>query len=82
MFILFLFPFHRLPVSHSPTPSSTKINDVILDPFLGSGTTAAVAKKFKRKWIGIEKEIIYVNEANKKARDLKLTGLAGYSKTF
>jgi adenine-specific DNA-methyltransferase len=29
-------------------------NDYVLDSFLGSGTTAAVAQKMKRKWIGIE----------------------------
>lgn len=29
-------------------------NDLVLDSFLGSGTTAAVAHKMKRKWIGIE----------------------------
>jgi adenine-specific DNA-methyltransferase len=29
-------------------------NDIILDSFLGSGTTAAVAHKMNRKWIGIE----------------------------
>jgi len=29
-------------------------NDIILDSFLGSGTTCAVAHKMKRKWIGIE----------------------------
>ncbi|MDA9735025.1 DNA methyltransferase [SAR116 cluster bacterium] len=51
--------------------SSTKINDVILDPFLGSGTTAAVAKKFKRKWIGIEKEKKYINEALKRINAIK-----------
>ena len=28
--------------------------DLVLDSFLGSGTTAAVAHKMKRKWIGIE----------------------------
>lgn len=32
----------------------TKEGDLILDSFLGSGTTAAVAHKMKRKWIGIE----------------------------
>lgn len=29
-------------------------NDIVLDSFLGSGTTSAVAHKMKRKWIGIE----------------------------
>ena len=33
---------------------STQKNDIILDSFLGSGTTAAVAHKMGRKWIGIE----------------------------
>ncbi|RYE16565.1 MAG: site-specific DNA-methyltransferase, partial [Sphingobacteriaceae bacterium] len=33
---------------------STKPDDLILDSFLGSGTTAAVAHKMGRKWIGIE----------------------------
>jgi len=33
---------------------STDENDYVLDSFLGSGTTAAVAHKMKRNWIGIE----------------------------
>lgn len=33
---------------------ATKDGDWVLDCFLGSGTTAAVAQKMKRKWIGIE----------------------------
>lgn len=33
---------------------STNENDIVLDSFLGSGTTAAVAHKLRRKWIGIE----------------------------
>jgi len=33
---------------------STNPGDLILDSFLGSGTTAAVATKLKRRWIGIE----------------------------
>jgi adenine-specific DNA-methyltransferase len=33
---------------------SSEPNDWVLDSFLGSGTTAAVANKMKRKWIGIE----------------------------
>lgn len=33
---------------------ATKENDLVLDSFLGSGTTVAVAHKMKRRWIGIE----------------------------
>ncbi|MBN1782723.1 site-specific DNA-methyltransferase [bacterium] len=33
---------------------STSINDFVLDSFIGSGTTSAVAHKMGRKWIGIE----------------------------
>lgn len=33
---------------------STDPGDIVLDSFLGSGTTIAVAQKMKRKWIGIE----------------------------
>lgn len=33
---------------------STSEGDIVLDSFLGSGTTAAVAAKLKRKWIGVE----------------------------
>jgi len=33
---------------------STEVGDFVLDSFLGSGTTAAVAHKMGRKWIGIE----------------------------
>lgn len=35
---------------------STEEQDIVMDSFLGSGTTAAVAHKMKRRWIGIEME--------------------------
>ena len=41
--------------------SSTNQGDLILDPFLGSGTTACVAKKYNRRWIGIEREKKYIS---------------------
>ena len=34
--------------------ASTKENDIVLDPFMGSGTTAYVAQRLGRKWIGVE----------------------------
>lgn len=37
--------------------------DTVLDPFLGSGTTAIAAKKLGRKYIGIEREADYVKIA-------------------
>lgn len=39
--------------------ASSKVGDVVFDPFLGSGTTAVVAKKLNRNFIGIEKEKEY-----------------------
>ena len=33
--------------------------DLILDPFIGSGTTAVVAERLNREWVGIEKNIHY-----------------------
>lgn len=41
--------------------SSTREGDKVLDPFLGSGTTAVVAEKHKRKWVGIEASPEYVD---------------------
>ena len=40
--------------------ASSNKDDIILDPFMGSGTTAFVAKKLKRNWIGIEKDKKYI----------------------
>ena len=40
--------------------------DVVLDPFLGSGTTGAVAKRLKRAFIGIERDAAYAEAARKR----------------
>jgi len=42
---------------------ATDEGDLVIDPFLGSGTTAAAAKKLKRKWLGIEKDSNYLKIA-------------------
>jgi len=44
--------------------STSNPNDIVLDPFMGSGTTGAIAKKLGRKFIGIEKEDAYIKVAN------------------
>ena len=41
----------------------TNKGDVVLDPFFGTGTTGAVARRLGRKWIGIEREASYVQVA-------------------
>ena len=46
--------------------STTKPGDIVLDPFFGTGTTGAVAKKLKRNFIGIEKEAKYIKLAKKR----------------
>ena len=44
----------------------TKPGDVVLDPFFGTGTTGAVAKRLGRRWIGIERESKYVEVASRR----------------
>jgi modification methylase len=44
----------------------TKPGDVVLDPFFGTGTTGAVARRLGRRWIGIERESTYVKVARER----------------
>ena len=44
----------------------TKPGDVVLDPFFGTGTTGAVARRLGRRWIGIEREAAYVEVARER----------------
>ncbi len=46
-------------------------NDLVLDPFLGSGTSAAVAKKLGRNYFGIEKEKNYFKAAEERLKATK-----------
>ena len=39
---------------------------VVLDPFLGTGTTAVVAKKLRRHWIGVEQDPVYAHLARER----------------
>jgi len=42
--------------------------DVILDPFMGGGTTIAVAERLKRKWIGIDQSVTAVKVSEQRLR--------------
>ena len=46
--------------------ASTKPGDVVLDPFFGSGTTGAVAKRLGRNFVGIDREQVYIDAANER----------------
>ncbi len=48
---------------HRVLLSASKPGDVILDPFFGTGTTGAAAKRLGRKWIGIERDETYATAA-------------------
>ncbi len=56
---------------HRIIVGTTKPDDVILDPFFGSGTTGAVAKKLGRNFIGIEREEAYRKVAAKRIENTR-----------
>ena len=50
---------------------TTNAGDVVLDPFFGTGTTGAVAKRLGRRWIGIERDTDYVKAAEERIAKVK-----------
>jgi modification methylase len=46
--------------------SSSRPDDLVLDPFCGSGTTGAVAKKLGRRFVGFERDAAYAKAAEKR----------------
>lgn len=46
--------------------AATNPGDIVLDPFMGSGTTAVVAERLGREWIGMETEARYINAAKER----------------
>ncbi|HEX9807275.1 MAG TPA: site-specific DNA-methyltransferase [Alteraurantiacibacter sp.] len=53
--------------------ATTERGDVVLDPFFGTGTTGAVAKRLGREWIGCEREKGYIDAAMERiAKELPL----------
>lgn len=61
--------------------ATTKPGDVVLDPFFGTGTTGAVAKKLGRHFIGIDRETAYINAALKRIAAIKPHDLAAIETT-
>ncbi|MEO0344009.1 MAG: site-specific DNA-methyltransferase [Pseudomonadota bacterium] len=56
---------------HRVIVGSTNPGDVILDPFFGTGTTGAVAKKLGRHFIGLEREHTYIEVAEKRLSKIR-----------
>ena len=52
--------------------ASTREGDIVLDPFMGSGTTAFVAQRLGRKWIGIELNDEYADIINERTKQREL----------
>lgn len=70
-------PSHKIKGNFHPTVKPLKLmswlvtlltrpNDIVLDPFCGSGTTCLAAKMLNRKWIGIELNQEYLEIAEKR----------------
>ena len=52
--------------------ATTNKGDLICDPFVGTGTSAVVAKKLGRKFFGVEKDKKYFSAANKRINSTKI----------
>ena len=59
--------------------ASTKPGDVVLDPFFGSGTTGAVAKRLGRHFVGVEREQAYIDAATRRIAAVEPLGKATLS---
>ena len=49
----------------------TDEKEIVFDPFMGSGTTGAIAKMLKRNFIGFEKDPFYIKVATKRIKHIK-----------
>ena len=55
-------------MSYRKIKVGTNKNDLVLDPFMGSGTTAVAAQNLERKFVGYETEKSYVKIANERLK--------------
>ncbi|MGE0676944.1 site-specific DNA-methyltransferase [Pseudolabrys sp.] len=51
--------------------SSSRVDDLVLDPFCGTGTTGAVAKHLGRRFVGFEREEAYIKAAERRIADVQ-----------
>lgn len=61
-----------LPIIETLIRNSSKEGDVVLDPFMGSGTTAVAAQNLNRKYIGYELNDKYCKVADVRLKEQKL----------
>ncbi|MBI5164283.1 MAG: site-specific DNA-methyltransferase [Magnetospirillum sp.] len=59
------------PLLYRVLMASTKPGDTVLDPFFGTGTTGAVAKKLGRHYIGLERDHAYIAAARQRIAGVK-----------
>ena len=55
---------------HRVLLASSNPGDIILDPFFGTGTTGAVAKKLGREYVGVERNANYIKAAKKRLNNI------------
>ncbi|MCC3245870.1 site-specific DNA-methyltransferase [Methylocystis sp. WRRC1] len=51
--------------------SASNAGDLVLDPFFGSGTTGAVAKRLRRDFLGLERDPVYAKAANARIAEIE-----------
>ena len=56
---------------HRLITASSKPGDVVLDPFFGTGTTGAVAKRLGRHFVGVERDPDYIAAAERRLADVR-----------
>ena len=56
---------------HRVLTASTQPGDLVVDPFMGSGTTAAVAKRLHRRWLGFEMDPDYARAARQRIASIQ-----------
>lgn len=66
---------------HRVLLASTAPGEIVLDPFLGTGTTAAVAKRLGRHFIGIERHPAYAEAAIGRVRKVRAASAEGIAIT-